>query len=735
MREEDIDKLLKDKINNDIKAPESLKNRISYEIKNMNENKDVKENKNIKESKKTKLRVIQSIAAVAVFSILGVTTYATVTKNPILEKLGLVKGSTTYEEVAKDINQDLSNEYANITLKRMASDNAYIIMEYSVNLKEKGIEEFGEIEQDTFSGYKININNAIKINDKEIDEAFDTTGYVNRISDTGYEIYQIINIANINSKELNIEIEEKNLQANYNQTPINKKVIINATKDENTNSFEKIESKIDNKTIKIESIQNTSFETFIKVSVDIDNIKKSDMDFYSKNNPNNISFTVLDNNGNYIPNCCYTKVSYIQDNLGNKLDILTSYDENNDISFDNAKAHLEYIITLGDIDANINNIKLVPYTFILLNERTNEEGDYYDNMKWYKLQDGNYSETSTLGGKLDVTRIETSEDKIKFYYDLSGCITGYEEKVVLRINDERLGFNVIYPTNTYTKKINAEENYAEFDRNIENVGIYSYNFETEEDYKLKDLSKIEFALLAETKIDLLGEGIKLAVPDQKESYLTIKKIEATKLNDEIYNINQNEMAVLYPVNNTIDTTADLGTVNNTINNTTNNIILDSSSTEIFNANDNKLAGIKIGMTENQVREILGEPQNCTYSENMLGTKMSTFAYENMTIMFEQENTGNYIVTGIYSEDKNKVGPRGIKIGDTKESVISKFYSNKNVEYNDEYTILYSNGERISGTIYIMDGEKTISYFNENMTLDVHLGEDEKVVMMSLTILE
>ena len=70
-----------------------------------------------------------------------------------------------------------------------------------------------------------------------------------------------------------------------------------------------------------------------------------------------------------------------------------------------------------------------------------------------------------------------------------------------------------------------------------------------------------------------------------------------------------------------------------------------------------------------------------------------------------------------------------------EDVISKFYSDKNVEYNEDYTVLYSNGERISGTINIMDGEKTISYFNENMTLDIHLGENNKVVMMSLTILE
>ena len=158
MREEDIDKLLKNKINSEIKAPEELRNRIKNEIKNIKEDKKTKT--------KSKLRVIQSIAAVAVFSILGVTTYATVTKNPILEKLGLIKGSKTYEEISKDINQDLSNEYANILLNKMAADNAYIIMEYNVKLTQEGIEKFGKIKEDINSGYEINITNTIRTSRK-----------------------------------------------------------------------------------------------------------------------------------------------------------------------------------------------------------------------------------------------------------------------------------------------------------------------------------------------------------------------------------------------------------------------------------------------------------------------------------------------------------------------------------------------------------------------------------------
>ena len=713
MREEDIDKLLKNKINSEIKAPEELRNRIKNEIKNIKEDKKTKT--------KSKLRVIQSIAAVAVFSILGVTTYATVTKNPILEKLGLIKGSKTYEEISKDINQDLSNEYANILLNKMAADNAYIIMEYNVKLTQEGIEKFGKIKEDINSGYEINITNTIKINNENIEQAERIKSYSNKISDTEYEIYQIIDITNIKNKELNIEISEKYLQANYNQAEINKNVIISATKDDNIKSFETIENKIDNKTIKIEDFQNTGFETFVKISVDIDNLKKQDMDFYNENCPNILSFTVLDNNNNYISNNCYNKVAYIQDNLGNKQDILTSYEENNNISFENAKAHLEYVITLGNIDTNIKNIKIVPYTFVLQNERAEDIDEYYNNLKWYKLQEGEYSQISTLGGKIDITKIETTENKIKFYYKTSGKITGYEQIVLLRINDKNLGFNIIEGTNGYAENINAEENYIEFDRNIQNTGMYSNNFKNDDDYKLSDLSKIEFTLLIEPKIKFLNDGTKIEVPNKNEKYLIINKVEVKNINTKTN---------LQTVNNTINTIADLETVNNIKNN-----ISDSSSADIFNKSDNELAGIKLGMTENQVKKILGEPQNCSYSENNIGTKMSTFAYENMTIMLEQKNSQNYIVTGIYSNEKNKVGPRGIKLGDSMEDVISKFYSDKNVEYNEDYTVLYSNGERISGTINIMDGEKTISYFNENMTLDIHLGENNKVVMMSLTILE
>ncbi len=113
--------------------------------------------------------------------------------------------------------------------------------------------------------------------------------------------------------------------------------------------------------------------------------------------------------------------------------------------------------------------------------------------------------------------MEADSNKIKFSYDLRGLITGKENNVLLRIKDEKLGFNVIYQINTYRKKINGEENTSEFYRKIQNVGIYSDNFKNEKNYKLTDISKIEFALLAEPTIKLLDCKIELKVSEEKEN--------------------------------------------------------------------------------------------------------------------------------------------------------------------------------------------------------------------------
>lgn len=717
MREEDVDKILRSKISDEIKAPESLKSRISYEINNMGE-------KNNKNNKKTKLRVIQSIAAVAVFSILGVTTYGVVTKNPILEKLGLIKGSATYEEVSKDINQDLSNEYAKITLKRMASDNAYIIMQYNVDLNENGIEKFGKIEKSIFSGYDISINNSIKINDREIDMAVDRTEYVNRISDTEYDIYQIIKIANIDSKELKIEISERDLEAAEKQTYINKEIIINATKDENAETFKEIQKKVDNKTITVENFQNTSFETFIKVSIDIEDVNKEDVDdFYSEKNPNNMSFAVLDSNNNYVPHMSYMKKSILQDEAGNELDILAGYEYDNNLSFKNTTAHLEYIITLGDINKDISEFKLIPFIKIIQNERTTNTDEYYDNLKWYKLQSGEYKQKNSLGGEIELTKIEVDDEKIKFAYILTGFITGGEDMVLVRITDERLGFNVIYPTSTYIQNIDSEENSVEFNRDIQNVGEYSANFQDDEDFKLKDISKIEFALLGEPIIKLIDAEIDLKLPEKAENYLTINNIEVK----EIENYDETDETIELPNDNAI---------NEEINNTeTIEKEISELEPKVFGENDNFMGDIQLGMTERDVKAILGEPDGIVSDEETEIKSQFSYRYNSMEIVFVVDNGESIVelINLINNTNVDNKGPRGISIGDTKEDVINSFYCEDEIVVKDEYeTDLYRfDNEGYVGHILNDNGYEKIQYYGDFLVFDVCLDINGNVVIMTL----
>lgn len=696
MREEDVDKILKNKISDEIKAPESLKSRISYEINNMGK----------KKNSKTKLRVIQSIAAVAVFSILGVTTYAAVTKNPILEKLGLIKGNEIYEEVAEDINQDLSNEYAKITLKRMASDNAYAIMQYNVVLNYEGIRKFGKIEKDTHSGYGISIYNTIKINDKELDVATNRTEYVNKISDTEYDIYQIIQIASIEDDDLKIQISEKSLSAGVKNTKINKEVIINATKNQNTQKFNNIQKKIDNKIITVESFQNTSFETFIKVSVDIKNLKEENLeDFYSKDNPVNLSFTVLDTNNNYLPHICYTKVSYLENENGEKLDILNGYEKGH-ISFNNTTAHMEFIITLGKTNKEIFDIKLIPYVSILPDDRADDYEEQFNNLDWHKLQSGEYKQKNSLGGEIELTKMEADDEKIKFAYNLTGSITNVETPVLLRVKDERLGFNVIYPTNVYIKGVNAEENYVEFYRNGDVTGVYSKNFEDEEDFKIKDISKVEFALLEKIDVDLLDVQVNLTIPKQNNQFLTIKKVETKEI--ENYDGIKNDDEIKED-------------------------ILSNLPSDIFTEKDNVMGNIKIGMTDNEIKSILGEPNAIIGKEEMIEGGEFQYQYEDISITFIKNNEESiaYLIDNIGIENK---GPRGVSIGDTKEDVINKFYHENDGSENNAYEIylyIFGNMNEYCGYITEDNIDMRIRYLGDKYMFEVIIDGTERVTAMNL----
>ena len=104
-----------------------------------------------------KKKILQIFATFIIIFISGITVYAGVKGNLNFKNAGLLKVSENFEENKSGINGTIENEYVKIVFKDIARDSAYLIVEYDIFPKEKGIEEMGKIEYDATLGYMIGI--------------------------------------------------------------------------------------------------------------------------------------------------------------------------------------------------------------------------------------------------------------------------------------------------------------------------------------------------------------------------------------------------------------------------------------------------------------------------------------------------------------------------------------------------------------------------------------------------
>lgn len=518
MREEEFDKIIKQQVDKQIQAPEELKNRIRTEIRNTN----VKPKRNMK--------VIQGIAAVFTVAILGVTTYAGVTGNLTLEKMGLLKASENYDENAVDINQTISNEYTDITLKSIACDNAYIITEYQINLKEKISED---VEFDQRRGYKLDFNYNIKVNKKDA-EIMST--YVNKTGEREYQYFHVINIMDIEDKKLDIEIDLNEMMLNQktilqlegeNSIPIYKKINIDIERQNmKAKKFEKIEKVIGNKTISIEEVANTNFETFITAKQITKNITYKE---YNDNAMSYGSFMLTQENGESIPYAVYDKHSKVwvtRNGQKVEMDML----EGSEVKEDE-KIELEesFIINVGRTENEFSKIAITPTVTKLLNDRTEEEENEYNKAKWHKLEDKKYTATSSMGGTLEIEKIEVTDNEIIFYYNKIGNI-GNESLILMRNNNGK--YNYSCSAIEEEKGINGDENKIVFLRkDTGRAGIYGYDMTEEEFVNLlnDDISNLEFTMLFGGTTQKVGDAIEVEIPKLDKQTIKIENVQIKDL--------------------------------------------------------------------------------------------------------------------------------------------------------------------------------------------------------------
>ena len=473
-----------------------------------------------------KRRILQSVASLAIIFTFGLTVYAGVSGNLNLEKLGLLKLSKNYDESATQINQSIENEYCKITLNSMAGDSAYIVSEYTIDFKEAAPNSFKQIDYDGRYGYDLVVDGNVLINSKTPESVME---YVDKITDTEYQYIQVINVMSVKDENIKLEMNfdglcKVDLTEKDREIKINKKLQADIQiKRTDTEKFEPIKQKLDDKTqIVIEEIANTKFENFIRIKQENQDITWKE---YNSNPLEYNSFLITDSKDETLPYTVYSgdvfgKKIYVKQN-GKYTQVEDEYSlKDSDI----VKIEENYTILLG-LEEDVNTIKISPTKTRFYNDRTDEEEEVYNKTTWYPITAGDkkYTQTSSLGGTLEINNIEIDDKNVTFYYDKKGKI-GNELLVIVRKNNGII--NYAYPTEEIEKGITGNENKITFARHEKyRSGLKGFKmYDDEFDNMLEDIDKAEFTLLYGCVTEIIGKTVELKIPTQNEENAVIKNV-------------------------------------------------------------------------------------------------------------------------------------------------------------------------------------------------------------------
>lgn len=139
-------------------------------IKNLKEKRN--ENKNVRNKGEIIMfkikKALTTIAAIAGITICGGVVYA-----GISGKLNFFnnKIDTEYENYVEEITgKYIEDKYSKITLNSIACDDAYLILNYTIDVKEEGKEIFDKIKSDNITGFELNLYNDITIDGQTIEK-------------------------------------------------------------------------------------------------------------------------------------------------------------------------------------------------------------------------------------------------------------------------------------------------------------------------------------------------------------------------------------------------------------------------------------------------------------------------------------------------------------------------------------------------------------------------------------
>ena len=196
------------------------------------------------------------------------------------------------------------------------------------------------------------------------------------------------------------------------------------------------------------------------------------------------------------------------------------------------------LLKLGIEEENIpEQIKLLPITAKLYNDRNMSEYNFYMQEDWYPVTVGDVhiEETSQIGGSVTVTKIEESDDDITFYYEKNGYVP---EFIYLEVRVKNDKLNYYSPFETEIKGIDGEENKFVFTKDVEKMtGAPLVGYE-----RTNNASELEFALFYNVKYEILAEPLTFEWEKTENSEVaTIENIEFSEfvndINESLHDMN------------------------------------------------------------------------------------------------------------------------------------------------------------------------------------------------------
>lgn len=477
-----------------------------------------------------KKRILQTLAMLVIICTFGMTVYAQVTGNLNFKNMGLLKASENFENKKIDVNKTIENDYVKISIDDIARDSAYLIIEYRMVLKEKAIKEMENVEYNKMRGYNIGISSRVWINEKKSERSNST---VEKISDKEYKCSDVINLMNFDEDTIHLKLWLNEFYiGNKSAVKINKMLEMDITmnKNENQQTITQ-EQKIDNNTkIVLDKIENSSFETYIRLKRITENITwkeyNENIEYYR--------FKVASDDNDTLTSKCYdiSKKIYKDNNL------IEDYSElkNSDI----IKAEEVYAVTLGK-QTDLRKLKVMQTKSTFFSDRTNEEKEAYYKAKWYPLKEGEkqYVATNNNGGTFTINKITIDDENIVFYFDKKG-IFGETSYIDLRVNNGTM--NYICPTKIEEKSLTSDENKIIFSRDSFGAGLNI------RDGMLDDLSKVEFTMLYGDVDKIIGAPLIIDVPEQSNEKVKIQNIKINDTTSEEYAYNYELVSPTYDEN-------------------------------------------------------------------------------------------------------------------------------------------------------------------------------------------